>query len=159
MLGVTVICVGRLRESYLRQACAEYQKRLSRFCNLTVCELSPAPLPEEPGEAQIRKALQQEEKAILQAVPKGAVTVALCIEGEQLSSQQLAQHLSRIQAESARLCLCIGGSHGLSEGLKKSCDLCLSFSKMTFPHQLFRVLLLEQLYRAFTIIGHQKYHK
>ena len=160
VVGVTVICIGKLKERFWRDACAEYEKRLSRFCSLTVKELAEVSLPENPSQAQIDAALKKEGEAIEREIPQGAYRVALCVEGESLSSPQLAERLGFLASSGrGKVCLIIGSSFGISEEIKKRCDLKLSFSKMTFPHQLFRVLLLEQLYRAFSILGGMKYHK
>lgn len=160
MLNVTIICVGKLKESYLRDACAEYIKRLGAFCRLNIAELSPARLPEEPNPSQIAAALADEEKRILAAVPKGSVICSLCIEGRELSSPELASMLEGVSLSGAGgIAFIIGGSHGLSDTVKSRSDSRLSMSRMTFPHQLARVLLLEQIYRAFMISSGGKYHK
>ncbi len=160
MVAVTVICVGKLKERFWRDACEEYTKRLSRFCSFTLRELAETQLAENPSQAEINAALFKESEAILKEIPKEAFACALCIEGKQLSSPALAEKIERLASGGkGKLCFVIGSSFGLSEKVKQRCDLRLSFSEMTFPHQLFRVLLLEQLYRAFSIINGMKYHK
>ncbi|MEE1280562.1 MAG: 23S rRNA (pseudouridine(1915)-N(3))-methyltransferase RlmH [Oscillospiraceae bacterium] len=160
MIAVTVICIGKLKERFWRDACSEYEKRLSRFCSLSVRELSESTLSENPSQAEIDIALARESEAILKEIPKDAFCCALCIEGKELSSPQLAEKIQSLAANGkGKLCFIIGSSFGLSDKIKERCDLRLSFSKMTFPHQLFRTLLLEQLYRAFSIINSMKYHK
>lgn len=159
MLRVTVLAVGGLKEAYLRDACAEYLKRLGAFCKPAVVEIPEQRLPQNPSDAEIQKALEAEGAAMLARLPKGAAAVALCIEGEQLSSEQLAARLARAGGETSHVAFLIGGSHGLSETVKRACAARLSMSRMTFPHQLARVLLLEQLYRAFSIAAGGKYHK
>ncbi len=160
MLSVTVICIGRLKERFWSEAAAEFTKRLSRFCSLTVRELSEYSLPENPSEAEIKTALGREGQAILKEIPSGAFVCSLCIEGKQLSSQELSQKIEAVaQSGCGKICFIIGSSFGLDSAVKEKSDMRLSFSKMTFPHQLFRVLLLEQLYRAFSITNNMKYHK
>ena len=156
MLNLTVIAVGRLNAAYYKQAAAEYEKRLSAFCKLAeeaIAEKNATP-------AVLEKALEKEGKAILAAVPKGAVLTALCVEGRQLSSEALAHRLSE-WAVSGVSCaaFAIGSSHGLSPQVKQAAALRLSMSEMTFPHQLARVMLLEQLYRACCIHAGKRYHK
>ncbi|MBQ8868797.1 MAG: 23S rRNA (pseudouridine(1915)-N(3))-methyltransferase RlmH [Oscillospiraceae bacterium] len=160
MLAVTVICIGKLKESFFREAAAEYQKRLSRFCSFNIKELAEAPLPENPSDAQVAAALKKEGEAVINEIPSGAYSVALCVEGKQLSSPELAEKIEGVALSGkSNVCFIIGSSFGLSDEVKQKCDLKLSFSKMTFPHQLFRVLLLEQIYRAFSITNKMKYHK
>lgn len=161
MLNLTVIAVGRLNAAYYKQAAAEYEKRLSAFCKVHVIELAEEAIAEKNASpAVIEKALEKEGKAILAAVPKGAVLTALCVEGRQLSSEALAHRLSK-WAVSGVSCaaFAIGSSHGLSPQVKQAAALRLSMSEMTFPHQLARVMLLEQLYRACCIQAGKRYHK
>lgn len=158
MLTVKLICIGKLKESYLREAVMEYQKRLSAFCKLEIIELSEYKLPQNPSSAQEEKGMAQECEAILQKA-KGYL-IPLCIEGNMLSSEELAQKLDSTAVFGvSEISFIIGSSCGLSEEVKKRADLKLSMSKMTFPHQLARVMLLEQLYRAFQINSGGKYHK
>lgn len=159
MLTVNLICVGSLKERYWRDACAEYAKRLSSFCNLTVLELPETRLSDRPSAAEIAKALDAEGKAILAKAGNGAV-IPLCIEGGQLSSPGLAELLEGLALSgTSAVSFVIGSSYGLSDSVKKKGVKRLSMSEMTFPHQLARVMLLEQIYRAFTISGNGKYHK
>lgn len=140
MLNVNVICTGTLKEAYLRDAMKEYEKRLGAYCKFKVCEL--------------------DEGKMLEALPPRAYNIALCIEGKQLSSEELAVKIERLPLEGySELSFVIGASDGLDERIKAKCNMRLSFSKMTFPHQLMRVILAEQVYRAFTIINNGKYHK
>ena len=160
MLRVKVICIGRLKEPYLRDACAEYQKRLSSFCRLEVEELAPARVLEAASDAQIAAALAQEGERILAQIPSSAYVYAMCIEGKQRGSEQFSAELTRLTVEGvSSVCFLIGGSWGLSEAAKARAQAKLSMSQMTFPHQLARVMLLEQLYRAFEIGSGGKYHK
>ena len=159
MISVRLVCVGKLKESWLSAACAEYVKRLSRYCSLTVTELAEHTLPEKPSAAQISAALEKEGAEIIKAC-EGCYAVAACVEGTQMSSEELSQTLDRLSADGkGKLAFVIGSSHGLSDTVKRRADMRLSVSKMTFPHQLFRVMLLEQIYRAFSISAGATYHK
>lgn len=159
MLKLQVICIGKLKEEYWRAAYAEYAKRLMPYCRFTLEELPEHRLPDRPSQAQIEGALEEEGKRILAAAGR-APLVALCIEGQQLSSEQFATKLEQLSVNSfGSLCFVIGSSFGLSDEVKGKASLRLSFSSMTFPHQLARVMLCEQIYRAFQINTHGKYHK
>ena len=154
-----VIAVGRQPRGWLSDGCAEYQKRLSAYAQVRVCELPDSALGGE-SDAEVAAALQKEAAAIERAVPERAVTVALCVEGEQLDSLQLAEFLRRHQnGGDSRFAFVIGSSHGLDDSVKKRAALRLSLSRLTFAHALARVVLLEQLYRACSIIAGGKYHK
>lgn len=160
MMNVTLLCVGKLKEDYLRAACAEYQKRLGAFCRLSVIEIAESRLSDRPSQAQIDAALIEEGERILAKLPANTYPVALCIEGQKMSSEQLAVIIASLAANgTSSLAFIIGGSFGLSEKVKSACRLRLSMSDMTFAHQLARVMLLEQIYRAFSINANTKYHK
>ncbi|MCI5676497.1 MAG: 23S rRNA (pseudouridine(1915)-N(3))-methyltransferase RlmH [Clostridia bacterium] len=159
MFRIHLIVTGNLKERYWREAAAEYEKRLSAFARLTVSELKESRLPENPGPAEIATALEKEADAILSLLSPHAFVVALCVEGKMLSSEELAATLSQIMREEGELTLIIGSSHGLSPRVKERADLRLSFSRLTFPHQMMRVLTLEAVYRALTILAGRKYHK
>ena len=159
MLHIVLITVGSLKEPYLRDACAEYEKRLSAFCRLETIQLKETKLPDDPGAGEIAAALEAEGERILAAIPPRAFRVALCVEGKQLSSEELAAKLGEIGASHGSLALVIGSSYGLSPAVKAACDLRLSVSRLTFPHQLMRVILLETLYRSLGIGRGTKYHK
>ena len=159
MLNVKLICTGSLKEKYLKDACAEYEKRLGAFCKFETVELKEYKLPETPSENEINTALSEEAKRILAVTSPRAVKIALCVEGNQLSSEELAARIDTVSRTHSEICLIIGSSHGLSDQLKRACDMRLSFSKLTFPHQLMRVVLLESVYRSFNIIKGTKYHK
>ncbi len=161
MIRAEIICVGKLKESYLREGCAEYLKRLGAFCEIRVTELAESRLPERPSEKEIAAALEQEAGGILEKVNAApAFCAALCIEGKSMHSEQLAALLEEtVLRTSSRFYFIIGSSYGLSPRVKQRADLRLSMSEMTFPHQLARLMLLEQLYRAFSILGNAKYHK
>lgn len=158
-MNVNFVTLGKLKESYFREACAEYQKRLSAFAKVTVKEPSPENLPENPSPAQIEKALEREGETV-KAQIKCGYKIALCIEGDRLSSEQLAQKLEVLGTSGiSTVNFIVGSSFGLSDSLKQECDMRASMSPMTFPHSLARVMLFEQVYRAFSIINNSKYHK
>lgn len=158
MLNVKIITVGKLKEQYLRDACGEYLKRLKRFGSVQVVELDEYRLSDNPSQKEIEKALEIEGNSIQKEV-KGYM-IAMCIEGKQLSSTKLAEKMSRISVEGqSTVSFVIGSSFGIAESVKTSADFKLSMSEMTFPHQLARVMLLEQIYRAFQINNNGKYHK
>ena len=158
MTQVSVVCVGKLKESCWREAVQEYSKRLSAYCRLELDELAEERLPESPTGAQIEAALDAEAARILPRL-EGKTVVALCVEGRGLTSEELAARMGREIDAGHKLAFVIGSSHGLSERVKSRADIRLSFSAMTFPHQLFRVMLLEQIYRGFTILNGKTYHK
>ena len=159
MLGLTIITVGTLKESYLRDAAAEYEKRLGAFCRLNSVNLKEEKLPDSPSEGQIEMALRKEGERILAQMPKKSYKIAMCVEGKQLSSEELADKLGQIGSTHGEVCLVIGSSHGLDPSVKNACDMRLSVSKLTFPHQLMRVILLEAVYRGFNILKGTHYHK
>ena len=179
MLNIKMICVGKLKQQFYTDASKEYEKRLSSYCKLEIQEIPEHRLPagseqstinnvkcqNEDGKpkkqnAQIEIGLDKERVAIEKAIPAGALTVALCIEGRQMDSNGFSEFLTGCAVHgTSRLCFVIGGSFGLHDEIKKSADIQLSMSKMTFPHNLARILLLEQLYRAFKITEGGKYHK
>ncbi len=160
MMNIEIICIGKLKEEYLRMACAEYEKRLGAFCKLKITELTPFRLPEEPNSSQIKAALDDEANRILSKIPSGAAVFPMCIEGKTMTSETFSAEIEKCAVSGAgTLCFIIGGSHGLSETVKQRARLRLSMSPMTFPHQLARVMLLEQIYRAFMISNGGKYHK
>ncbi len=159
MIKIKIITLGRLKEKYLISAVEEYKKRLSGYSNLEIIELEPVKLPEKPSEGEIEKALLKEAELISDKIPQGSEVFAMCIEGKQLSSPELSKRIENAVNMGKNLVFIIGSSHGLSEKIKNMADVRLSVSKMTFPHQLFRVMLLEQIYRSFKIIEGSAYHK
>ena len=159
MLNVKLITVGSLKEGYLKEAISEYSKRLSAFCSFEITELKEYKLPDSPAESDISKALRDEAERIRKSMPQKSYKIALCVEGKQLSSEELAEKIEDISQISACICLIIGSSHGIDSALKAECDMRLSVSKLTFPHQLMRVMMLEIIYRAMNIIKGTKYHK
>lgn len=160
MFSVTLIAVGKLKEKFYLDAVAEYAKRLKAYCRFELVELPEQRLPENPSEAQISDGLHKEGEQILAKVPKGAWLCVLSPEGKQLSSEQLAETLAGVKSGGkSSACFVIGSSFGLDPAVKHKADLLLSMSKMTFPHHLARVMVLEQLYRAESIQAGTKYHK
>ncbi len=159
MATIKFISVGTLKEEYLREAVKEYEKRLSGFCNVEQINLKEAKLPSDPSEGDIKRALAEEAKAILAAMSDRSYKIAMCVEGKQFSSEELASKIESAFLSANELCFVIGSSHGLDDSVKNAADLRLSVSKMTFPHQLMRVLLLEGVYRCMNIIKGTKYHK
>jgi 23S rRNA (pseudouridine1915-N3)-methyltransferase len=160
MLTIQLICVGKLKEKHFAAACQEYEKRLAGSCKFTLTELPEERLPDSPSPAQIQGALEKEAQAILSRLPKGAKVIALCVEGKLLSSEALAAQIEKWTVEgTSSLALIIGGSFGLHPSVKEKASLRLSMSPMTFPHHLARVMVLEQVYRAFQINAGTRYHK
>ena len=158
MITVNIICIGKLKEEYLRLAVAEYVKRLSAFCKLNIIELPEYKLPNDPSQARIDKCMFDEGERILTKL-KGAI-VPMCIEGKQLSSEELSATVEEIALMgTSEISFVIGGSYGIASQIKDLGKLKLAMSKITFPHQLARVMLLEQIYRAFQISNNGKYHK
>lgn len=160
MIAITILAVGKLKEQYLRKASEEYQKRLGGMCRITVTEIDEYKLPDNPSEAIIQKGLHAEGKELLKKIPQGSFVVPLCIEGKMIDSKGLAEKLQEVAlAGKSQIVFIIGGSFGLSKEVKQRGDFKLSMSPMTFPHQLARIMLLEQVYRALSIQNHTKYHK
>ena len=160
MQKVTILCVGKLKEKFYMDAAAEYAKRLSRYCKLELVELPEERLPEDPSPAQIEAALLKEAAAIRAKLPAGASLIALCVEGELRSSEALARQMADWASQGVgQLVFLIGGSFGLHPSIKEAAKLRLSMSPMTFPHHLARVMVLEQIYRAYQINAGTKYHK
>ena len=159
MIKVTIITLGKLKEKYLRDAVNEYVKRMSRYCKLDIIELTPVNLSEKPSQSEIDSALIKEAEMIEKRIPTDSVVTALCVEGKTLSSEQLADFVNANTNGGKNMCFIIGSSYGMSQMVKQKANLKLSLSAMTFPHQLFRVMLLEQIYRAFKINEGSAYHK
>ena len=159
MLNVKFIVVGNLKESYLRDAAAEYEKRLGAFCRFETVQLKEEKLPDDPSDTEIQKALEREAIQIEKSISPRAYRIAMCVEGKQLSSEELAERIGKIEQTAGEIVFIIGSSFGLADSVKRSADMRLSVSKMTFPHQLMRVLLLEGVYRAFNIRKGTRYHK
>lgn len=160
MQNITIICIGKLKEQYLRDAAMEYVKRLSALCKLSIIELPPEKLSDNPSPKEIENALETEGKKIIEKIPKGAFVYTMCIEGRQKTSEELSREIDELGVRGfANVVFIIGGSFGISEKVKAVSNFCLSMSKMTFPHQIARVMLLEQIYRATQISVGTRYHK
>ncbi len=160
MLSVHLICVGKLKEKFYLDACAEYMKRLSPYCKLTLTELPEVKLPQNPSLGEITAALDKEGDAIRAKIPPNSSVVALCVEGKLQSSEELAGLVRAWEHNAAKhLVIVIGGSYGLHPSIKAEAWVRLSMSPMTFPHHLARVMVLEQIYRAFKINEGSSYHK
>ncbi len=159
MLQIKIVTVGKLKEAYFQAAQAEYLKRLKPYLKLEIKEIPDLPCPENYSPAQEEQVLQREGEAIARQLATGDYLIALDRKGRQLSSVNFAELLKDKEANGVPITLVIGGSLGLDDGLLKKADLKLSFSEFTFPHQLFRVILLEQIYRACKINRGEKYHK
>lgn len=159
MLSVYLICVGKLKEKFYKDACAEYIKRLTPYCKLTVIEIPEAKLSQKPTLGEIANALDKEGDAIRAKIPSSSRVVALCVEGRMCSSEEMAHMIPAGGSQDKHLVFLIGGSYGLHPSIKAEAQSQLSMSPMTFPHHLARVMLLEQLYRAFKINEGSSYHK
>ncbi|MEE1016512.1 MAG: 23S rRNA (pseudouridine(1915)-N(3))-methyltransferase RlmH [Ruminococcus sp.] len=161
MLKINIICIGKIKEKYFTDAVAEYAKRLTAFCKFSVIELNEERIRSNtPNEAQIAEVIEAEGRRILQKIGASDYVAAMCIEGKLLSSEELSETLDKAALSGkSTVDFIIGGSYGLSDEVKRRADLRLSMSKMTFPHQLARVILSEQIYRAFEISTNGKYHK
>lgn len=159
MLKVKLVLLGKLKEKYWVDAAKEYAKRLSAYCKLEVCELKDLPLPENPSEGEINSVLLKEGEEIKRQIASCRNVVSLCIEGKGISSEELSSMLSDAEMNGGSIAFVIGSSHGIHESVKKMSDARISFSKMTFPHQMARIMLLEQLYRGFKIKKGENYHK
>lgn len=160
MQNITLICIGKLKESYLRDAVSEYTKRLSGLCKLNLIELPVEKLSDNPSPKEIENALESEGKRILEKIPKGAYVYTMCIEGKQKTSEELSAEMDGLAVRGySNIVFIIGGSFGISDRVKAVSSFRLSMSKMTFPHQVARVMLLEQIYRAIQISIGTKYHK
>lgn len=161
MIKINLITVGKLKEKYWRDAVAEYSKRLSAFCKLEIVELSEYRLSDNPSEKETAAALENEAAAMEKYIEgNGVYNIAMCIEGKIISSEELSAKIDSCGIDGySTINFIIGSSFGISKSVKDKCNFKLSMSKMTFPHQLARVILLEQIYRAFQISNHSKYHK
>ena len=159
-MKINIICVGKLKEKYLKDAIDEYSKRLKRFCTFSIIELPDEKISDNPSEAEERKVLKTEGEKILKAIQSDDYVFALCVEGKEISSEKFAKELSNLMLSGkSTVDFVIGGSLGLDDAVKNRSDYRLSFSPMTFPHQLMRVILSEQIYRCFKINSNEKYHK
>ena len=159
-MKINVICVGKLKEKYLKDAIDEYSKRLKRFCTFSITELPDEKISDNPSEAEEKKILKTEGEKILKCIQQDDYVFSLCVEGKEISSEKFANELSNLMLSGkSTVDFVIGGSLGLDDAVKNRSDFRLSFSPMTFPHQLMRVILCEQVYRCFKINSNEKYHK
>ena len=160
MIKVNVIAVGKLKEKYLKDACDEYLKRLGAFCKPNIIEIPEHRCSDSPSQSEIEAVKNKEGEAIISKIKKGSFSVTMCIEGKQLSSEEFSAQIEKTALGGyGEINFIIGGSFGLSDEVKAASDLRLSFGKITLPHQLMRVVLLEQIFRAFSISNNSKYHK
>lgn len=160
MLNIDIICVGKIKEKYLLDGINEYKKRLLPYCKLRIIEAIEQKAPETLSEKEKVQVLEREGRDILQKLNPSSYIITLCIEGQPLSSEEMAKKLSDLMIDGrSHVTFIIGGSLGLSPEVKARADLSLSFSKLTFPHQLMRLILIEQIYRWFKIIHGEPYHK
>ncbi len=159
-MRIRIVCIGKLKERYWSEAVEEYSKRLSRYCELEIVQLKEARLPDKASLADEQNVIFEEGQSILKNIKEGSQVITLEIKGKELSSEGLSAYLGELQLEGkSDLTFVIGGSLGLSEQVSARADFKLSFSRMTFPHQMMRVILLEQIYRAFKILRNETYHK
>ena len=158
-MNINIICVEKIKEKYFTDAVKEYAKRMSRFARFEIIEVADEKIPDNASEKEIEQIKDKEGKKILSKIKSSDCVVALCIEGRELSSEELADKIDKITMTSSTLDFIIGGSLGLSDEVKRAAQLRLSFGAMTLPHQLMRVVLSEQIYRAFKIIHNESYHK
>ena len=159
-MKITCVVVGKIKEKYFTDAIKEYSKRLSRYCKLEIVELADEKTPDGASEAEEVAIREKEGERILKALKDDAYVIALAIEGKMLDSVELSQKIDRLGVSgTSHIAFVIGGSLGLAPAAMKRADYALSFSRMTFPHQLMRVVLLEQLYRSYRILKNEPYHK
>lgn len=159
-MKITLVTVGKIKEKFYTEAIAEYSKRLSRYCRLEIIQVADEKTPDGASETLERQIKDREGERILAQIRDGAYVIALAIQGQMLSSEQLAARIEQLGISGqSQIVLVIGGSLGLSDAVLKRADYQLSFSRMTFPHQLMRVILLEQIYRSYRIISGEPYHK
>ena len=160
MFDITLICMGKLKEKFYLSAAAEYEKRLKGYCSFKLLELPEHRLPENPSPAEIQAGLEKEAELILSKIPKGAWFCTLTPEGKIISSEELAEKMADVKnSGKSSACFLIGSSFGMAQRIKEKADFKLSMGKMTFPHHLARIMVLEQLYRAEAIQAGSKYHK
>jgi 23S rRNA (pseudouridine1915-N3)-methyltransferase len=157
MMTVKLVCVGKLKEKHFSDAFNEYTKRLGRFCKIELAEVDEYLLSKNPSKSEIQKGLEKEGLDLLKHL--SGFPVCLDVDGKQLSSEEFSETLSKASNGYSAITFLIGSSYGISQNVKEQCKLRLSFGKMTFPHQLFRVMLAEQIYRSFMIASNSDYHK
>lgn len=158
MLHINLYCVGKVKEQYLRDAIDEYLKRISKYCSISIIELPDKPIPEKSNSTLESQIIEAESNEIINKINMSSYKIALDLTGKQYTSEEFAEKINKIQLSNSTISFIIGGSLGLSDDLKRICNEKISFSKMTFPHQLMRVIFLEQLFRSFKINNNEKYH-
>ena len=159
MLTINVLCVGKIKETFLKDAINEYSKRLSRYCKLNIVELPDEKIPDKLTEGLANEIKSKECLNIFNHIKKDSYVIALDLKGKQYTSEEFSQKINDLSMESSNITFIIGGSLGLNEELLSKCNHKICFSKMTFPHQLIRVFLLEQIFRAFKISNNETYHR
>ena len=159
MLNIHIVCVGKIKEKYLKDAILEYSKRLSKYCKLEIIELQDEKIPDKLNSSLENEIKNKECLNILNHLPKDSFNIALDLKGKEFSSEEVSKKLDSLSMENSHICFIIGGSLGLTKELLDKCNLKICFSKMTFPHQLIRVFLLEQIFRAFKISHGETYHR
>lgn len=159
MINISIICVGKLKEQFLRDGCSEYLKRLSPYAKTQLIEVAEERASDNPSAAEIQSIIEKEGARIIDKIPKGAAVIPLCIEGREFSSPEFASEIEKISLVNSKIAFVIGGSFGLADKVKSLGKIKLSFGKITLPHQLARLVLTEQIYRAFSIINNSRYHK
>ena len=158
MLHINLYCVGKVKEQHLRDAIDEYLKRISKYCSISIIELPDKPIPEKSNSTLESQIIEAESNGIINKLNMSSYKIALDLTGKQYTSEEFAEKINKIQLSNSTISFIIGGSLGLSDDLKRICNEKISFSKMTFPHQLMRVIFLEQLFRSFKINNNEKYH-
>ena len=159
-MKITILCVGKVKEKFYRDAIDEFSKRLSRYCKLEIIEVTDEKTDEQASDTEVRIVKEKEGERILKNIKDDAYVITLCIDGKQLDSEELSEKIAKHGVQGiSHIYFVIGGSLGLSDEVINRADYKLSFSKMTFPHQLMRVILLEQIYRAYRIMNNEPYHK
>ncbi len=159
MLTINIICIGKLREQYLKDAIEEYSKRLSKYCKLNIIELPDEKIPDKATENEGKIIKEKECNNIIKHLPKDSYLICLDLKGKQLSSEEFAKTIDTLSLTTSSISFIIGGSLGITTNLLEMCNSSISFSKLTFPHQLIRVFLLEQIFRSFKILNGETYHK
>lgn len=159
-MKISILCVGKVKEKFYRDAIDEFSKRLSRYCKLEIIEVADEKTVEEASDTEIKIVKDKEGERLLKNIKEDAYVICLCIDGKQLDSEELSEKMEQLAIQGkSHICFVIGGSLGLADAVIRRADFKLSFSKMTFPHQLMRVILLEQIYRAYRIMNNEPYHK
>lgn len=158
-MNITLICVGKLKERFFFEAAAEYTKRLSRFAKMNIIEIPDRKIPENASKSGEREVMKKEGELIIKNIPQNSHVIAMCIEGQEISSRELSEKINKISMEKSHITFIIGGSLGLWDEVKKRANERISFGPVTLPHQLMRIVLLEQIYRSFKILSNENYHK